>query len=98
MKGKSRKTFDIIISTKPAFIKFHFAGFGGSFSPAAPSLRAPLISTNTSGCLIPQQLFGKPAKDLMTPKLTHNTSLQKKKDLFSELPVAYSQKHGQPSL
>jgi hypothetical protein len=36
LKGKSRKTFDTIISTKSVFIKFKFWGSWGGCSPAAP--------------------------------------------------------------
>jgi hypothetical protein len=50
----------------------------------------------TDGMFGPSRDFRRSDKGL-TPKLTCNTSL-KQMYLFSELPVAYSQKHGDPSL
>jgi len=35
VKDKSRKTFDIIMSTKPVFFKFRLGGWGWGCSPAA---------------------------------------------------------------
>jgi hypothetical protein len=43
LKGKSCKTFDIILSTKFVFVNFSFGEFEGGYSPSAPTLGAPLI-------------------------------------------------------
>jgi hypothetical protein len=50
LKGKSRKTFDIMISRKCFFFNFGFVGFGGAAARLPPSFGAPLSKSHPVSC------------------------------------------------